>query len=464
MKSPNLKLSVVAATAVVLAVFSQPARTQTGFSDSYPLNTPGQHLFYIGSDQHVHELYGADLLDMGEAYTYYDLDLFQQGSSQPADFFGSGAPIASSDVSGEQVYYLDNSFNVHRLNNANAAVESISEYISGAGWQDSTLFPAKFLSGSWTGTSSIAAINDNAGESIFFITGNNANVYWLFCPKGGNCNTLQLGPGNGSWILGNLTVETGAPPAVLPASGTAPVRLSPATSHLASSADASGDEYLFYFDASQHVVELSRSTAGCSSPATCFWTWQDLTSLAGSSNPLAGIHLAALGSGLNYFRDSGWQHVVFEDTNQHINQLYQPVCVSFCIPGVWVSQDLSAQADAAPAASYSVWSYSLSLHSPLSGLKDGFGVEHIFYFDVNGGVDDLYLPSGGSWTFQSAAGQAADHCSGLTVYNGEYEGESTRFYVAYISGSQVRQLSPGYYDLDMTSAFGGPGAKYPCAF
>jgi hypothetical protein len=173
-----------------------------------------------------------------------------------------------------------------------------------------------------------------------------------------------------------------------------------------------------------------------------------------------------VGSELTAFSDSTGQHVVFIDTNGQINQLYAPP------GGSWVDQNLSAATNATPAAVYlPQLANTGTMHSPLTSFADAWG-EHILYFDTAGRVDQLYVPWGGSWVFQPALGNAPapDHCSGLTSFtqptNSSGFAGPINEYVAYISGSHVRQLSAagGWTTIDMTLNSGGPGAAYHCYY
>jgi hypothetical protein len=265
-----------------------------GFSD-----TVGEHVFYLGTNQHVYQL---DWNSTTYSWSNQDLTAFTGGV-----LAASGSALTSfADSSGEHVYYLGTNRHVYQLYFP----------LGGTAWvdQDLTAFTGGVLAASGSALTSFA---DSSGEHVYY-RGTNQHVYQLDFPLGGT-----------AWVDQDLTAFTGG---ALAASGSA----------LTSFADSSG-EHVYYLGTNQHVYQLDFPLGGTA------WVDQDLTAF--TDGALAATGSALAGYSLNSGSVSG-EHVVYLGTNQHIYQLY------FEEGGTaWVDQDLTALSGGAPAASGSALTY-----------------------------------------------------------------------------------------------------------
>jgi hypothetical protein len=177
----------------------------------------------------------------------------------------------------------------------------------------------------------------------------------------------------------NLPSLENAAPTVPPAGGSA---LPPASagfsgfsgtylphhSPLSSFVDQNGIPHVFYVDANWHVRELYELSGHS-------WQPNDLT--AATNSPVVALYSSLT----SYFdnRDAS-QHVFYIDAIFHVRELYN------FGPG-WRPNDLTAATNSPPTYQY----------GGLTSFFDKNSVQHVFYVDGNGHVQELYEQPGAVW-------------------------------------------------------------------
>ena len=227
-------------TALARAV--PPAATSA--LDGFRLSDDSKHVFFIGTDNHVHELFIA-------GGRWDDNDLTTLASAVP--------PTASSALTGfrlsddsQHVFFIGTDNHVHEL------------FIAGAGWTDNDLTtlasavpptPASALTG--------YPLSDNS-QHVFFI-GTDNHVHELFIAGAG-------------WADNDLTTLASAVPPT-------------PTSALTGYPLSNDSQHVFFIGTDNHVHELFIAGAG--------WDDNDLTTLAGAVPPtptsaLTGYRLSTI--------------------------------------------------------------------------------------------------------------------------------------------------------------------------
>lgn len=372
---------------------------------AYVDDTGGQHILYLDANSHLNQLYYL----MGTTWLPQDLT----GS------FGGNTPNANSSLTsfidgstpaGQHVFYLDSNQHLNQL------------YYPGTGttWiaQDLTASYASGLptaaSGSWLASFFLPM---DGSEHVFYLDGSNNLVQFYY-------------PGTGTtWTLQPLSVFGGN----TPASGSA----------LVAFADNNSGEHVVYLDSNGHINQLYYPGTGTA------WIPQDLTATAGGNTPATTSNLTA------YLDFTGGQHIAYEDSNQHINQI-------FYIPtsNTWMAQDVTAtQGGNTPASNSHLASYV----DNLSGLGGG---EHIVYLDGSQHVNQLYYPATGTTWFPqdltgTFGGNTAGSSSVLVAFPMSGDQFSIGQHIAYLDGSDnVNQIfyTPStntWMSQNLTSSYGG---------
>jgi hypothetical protein len=237
------------------------------------------------------------------------------------------------------------------------------------------------------------------------------HVYYL----GTNQHVYELYGAGTTWQSDDPTSSAGAPVAV---SGSA----------LTSIIVSGSVIHLFYRGTNQHVYELYGSGTT--------WHSDDPTSLAGAP-------IAASGSALTSFNDSGVIHVFYLGTNQNVYELYWTTA--------WHSDDPTALAHAPVAVS----------GSALTSFIDS-SVMHVFYLGTNQNVYELYWSGGSAWHSDdptslagapvAASGSALTSFIGSGVMHIFYLGTNQNVYELYWSGGSA------WHSDDPTSLAGAPVA------
>lgn len=244
----------------VTASSSAPvAASGTALTSVLDSSTNFAHVYYLGTNQHVYELYGSGT-------TWHSND---PTSLSGAPVAVSGSSLTSIIASGNviHVFYRGTNQNVYEL------------YGSGTTWHSDD---ASSLAGAPVASSASALTSfiDSTVIHVFYL-GTNQNVYELYWTT--------------AWHSDNPTALAHAPVA---ASGSA------LTSFIDSSV-----MHVFYLGTNQHVYELYWNGGSA-------WHSDDPTSLAGAP-------AAASGSKLTSFVGAGsGMHVFFLGTNAHVYELH----------------------------------------------------------------------------------------------------------------------------------------------
>jgi hypothetical protein len=357
--------------ALLLLLFTLPAAAQNpygssiaSFSDSY-----GEHVYYVGMNYHVYQLYW----DGGNPVNQ-DLTQWTGGT------LAWGGPLtAFSDSYGEHVFYVGNgptldqlwwsgSETYQNLTNSSGAVKpypnAISSFSDSYGEHlyyfddqfDQTEYELSLNSnGSWSGCGQIgvsdgdlaglATFGDSSGEYVYYTAAANQ---WLYA-------VYRTG--------GEICADTSSTPLVVNAVGV--------PTALATYNNSSG-HYVFYIGTNQHVYQLFTAQSGIFGT----WTTSDLTEASDTSV------VAASATALTAFSDSAGEHVFYVGTNQHVYQLY--------FNGTsWSNQDLSGSGTVADD----------ECGAKLTSFSDSYG-EHVYYVGTNGHVYHLYWNSQYGWALQ----------------------------------------------------------------
>ena len=242
------------------------AATGSGLTSYFVAADSSSHVYYVGTDQHVHQLF----FD-GQGWTNQDLTA------------ASGAIALAANGSALTSFFVENGFTSHVFYiDANQHVQQL--FFNGVQWfdQDVTALANGVPAASGTGITSYFV--DVSETSHVYYIGQNQHVYQLFF-------TGQ------EWVTQDLTaISNGA----LAATGDGD------TSYFVA-ADVSS--HVYYVGENQHVYQLFFDGQG--------WTNQDVTAASGLSA------LAANGTGLSsYFVSAdNSSHIYYEDTRQHTNEL-----------------------------------------------------------------------------------------------------------------------------------------------
>jgi hypothetical protein len=369
---------------------------------SSPSNANTQHVFFIGSELHIHEL-----LWSGGKWFHNDLNALWGGSSATA-----GTHLTSFDFTppggsnGMHIFYLASDQHVHELvwannawfpNDINALAHNAPLADPSAGLLGYTFVPP----------------GGSIGMHVFYI-GAEHHIHELFWS-------------GGAWIHNDLTTQWGGV-AAAPGSSLAGTTFVPP--------GGTNSMHVFYFGTDQHVHELNWTNNT--------WIPNDLTAQWGGP-------LAATGSSLLSYiflppNSSNTMHVFYTTTNQHVEELDW-------FNYTWTPNDLTTQSGgAAAAAGSALTGYTFTPPGSTNGM-------HVFYLSSDGHVHELFWANA-TW-FPSDlttqwGGPAAVGGSALTGY--VFTGNA--MHVFYVAADQnVHELiwQPGsWVPDDITSFAGGP--------
>ena len=232
-----------------------------------------QHIIYIGSNNHIDELYYAG------KWTFNDLT----GSSDPSAEWGSGLV--------GYVWQADNTQHVIYVDSNNHLQELWSAGQPGA-WKDTDLTD-KTQALEAGSKSTLAGYAVGTQEHIIYIDTNT------------HIHELLYNSSNQIWSNNDLTKATNANP---PASGSALVGYSDTTQHV------------IYTDSNGHIQELWNSSGSIA------WQQHDLTNTARNSRT------ARLGADLVSYiwQANGTQHIIYIGSDDNIYELW-----STLQPGQW---------------------------------------------------------------------------------------------------------------------------------
>ncbi len=236
------------------------AEAKAGLS-SYAIQD-GQHIFFVASNQHVHQLYFNNS-------SWADQDITGYNGNQELAAANS-AVSAFADANGQYTYFVDTK-------------QHIREYLydSSGVWHDTDLSAGTgIVAQSGAGLASYAIAD---GIHVFYI-GSDKHIFQLY-----------YNAGQGTWSNQDLTSFNGNK------------ELAAAPSALSCFADANG-QHTYFFDSKRDVHEYLYSAGQ--------WSDSNLMTLAKSTTQ------AAVGSGLSSYAISDGRHVYFVASNDHVHQLY----------------------------------------------------------------------------------------------------------------------------------------------
>ena len=253
--------------------------------DGYRLSNDSQHVNYIGTDKHVHELY----VTAGAAWV--DNDLTEQAGAVPPTVTSALEGYRLSDDS-QHVFFIGTDKHVYEL------------YVTaGAGWiyNDLTALARAVPPNPTTALDGYRLSDDS--KHVNFI-GTDNHVHELYIARGGR------------WVDNDLTALAGAVPPVV-------------TSALHGYRLSDDSEHVFFIGTDNHVHELYLTRGAA-------WVDNDLTTLAGAVPPTPASAL----DGYRLSDDS--KHVNFIGTDNHVHELY------IHAGAAWVDNDLTSEAGAVP--------------------------------------------------------------------------------------------------------------------
>ena len=265
-------------TALARAVPPNP----TTALDGYRLSDDSKHVFFIGTDGHVHELQIA----RGGRWVDNDLTTLAGAGAVPPSAGSALDGFRLSDDS-EHVNFIGTDGHVHELTH------------TGAGWVDNDLTTL-------AGAGAVPPTPNSALDG-FRLSDDSEHVIFI----GTDSHVHELTHTGASWVDNNLTTLAGA--------GAVPPTLNSALDGFRLSDDS---EHVFFIGTDAHVHELTHTGAG--------WVDNDLTTLAGAVPPIPTTAL----DGYRLSNDS--KHVNFIGTDNHVHELY------FTAAAGWVDNDLTA--------------------------------------------------------------------------------------------------------------------------
>ena len=305
------------------------ASALTSFQDSV-----GNHLMYLGTNQHIYQMYYAFTSSIDDLWVDQDLTTISGGA-----LAASGSAL-SGLVNGtqEHVYYEGANNHVYQLvtNSSGQWVEQDVTASASGGVAAVTKSPLSSITGPsyqqvfYLGTnnhvyqlqysySSLTWICQDltalSGAPVVlaatpltaYINGTQAHVMWL----GANTHVYQLVTNaQGAWVYQDLTSTTNGEPT---ASGTG----------LSSTFNTTG-AFIFYVGTNLHVYQFFYNWS------TGVWVDEDLTATTNGA-------LAVANSSLSSFVDTAGEHVMYMGSNNHVYQLYYSYSSK-----TWVEQDLTS--------------------------------------------------------------------------------------------------------------------------
>ncbi len=370
----------------------------------------GQHIFFQETNFDVNQMF---YLPGGTAWM--DQDLLQIYGGNPAE---ADSPLtAFVDASGaEHVFYLDTNSNLNQ-----------TFYPGGASWIPQNV--TALAGGGNLPAASLTGYVDGTGDQHVAYMDANAHLNQLFYSVALN-----------TWYPQDLTAAYGA----VPAAGSALTEWNDQTVLVG--------QHIGYIDANGDVHQLVYFGGST-------WADQDMTAVYGG-NP------AAAGSAIASFIDSSFvAHVVYEDNNQHLNQLVNSS------PTTWVPQDLTASYGgnlAQPAAIPCVTPPIAPATTPacpsshIAAYNDSFGIQRIAYLDANQNLNGLSYYGGFLWATanltQIYGGTKPAAGSTLAAFIDDAGGQHIAYVDANEHISQIFNVAgPGqpWYPQDLTAIYSG---------
>jgi len=300
----------------------------TGLTSVLDSATNYVHVYYLGGNQHIYELYGTGTTWYRDDPTALAAGVVAQFSSGLTSLIGSGSVI--------HVFYWDSNYSLQEL-----------YWLGGTTWHHDS--PAALA-----GESGKVPGYDGAPLTSFIDLSNGSNFMHVFCPSyDGQFNVSELyWVGGSAWHYDSPMALAGAP--------------TPEASYITSFIDNTNNSsvmHLFYEGGNQHIYELYY-------PA---WPWHydDPTSLAGA--PVAEYinPSTPLTSFLGTVNSTG-MHVIYLGTNHHVYELHWTTA--------WSYFDATAASGGVPADPY----------GGLTSFQDRAGGNRVYFVGTNNHVYELY--------------------------------------------------------------------------
>jgi len=448
------------------AMYGDDAQSATNYPLVRIINNATNHVFYAKTHNH-----STMAVATGNAVVSTQFDVpagIEMGTSR-LEVVANGIPSPAVTIQVGGHKHLDHASFTFPNGSAHSLYLDENRHVidlslsSGGAWQKQDL-TALTSAGLAEPDSALTALVDNIGNGRVFYVGTNHHVLQL---KLDTTNT---------WTQGDVMVQAGT-------SNTAATG-SALTSFGAAGGASGAAVHVLYLDASQHVNDLARTSAG----STGTWSNLDLTALTSAGLAVPGSALtglvdsigngrafyigtnqhvlqlkldttntwtqgdvmvqagtsktAASGSALTSFGAAGGAsgaavHVLYLDSSQHVNDLAR---TSAGPTGTWSNLDLTALTSAGLAVP----------GSALTGLVDSIGNGRVFYIGTNQHVLQLKLDTTNTWTqgdvmVQAGTSNTAAPGSGLTSF-GDSGG----------SAVHVMYLDPLQHINDLARTSAGP--------
>jgi hypothetical protein len=266
--------------------------------------TPGQAIFYIATDQHVHHFFTDTAWHTDDPTAYADAPLAAPGSSLCSFLDASGATTGGP---GQAIFYIGTDQHIHHIYSNTTWHTDDPTAMTGAPLAIAGSPLSCFLdpTGATTGKP--------AGQSIFYIATDH-HVHHIYS--------------NTTWQTDDPTAYTGAPAAA-------------AGSSLSSFLDVTGattggipGQAIFYIATDQHVHHLYSDTT---------WHTDDPTAYTGAPPVLAGSPLSSFvdPTGATTGKPSG-QAIFYVGIDHHVHHLYSST--------TWYTDDPTAYTGAPPVS------------------------------------------------------------------------------------------------------------------
>jgi hypothetical protein len=312
------------------------------------------HVYYVGGNQHVYELYGT-----GTTWHYDDPTALAGGVA--AEFY-SGLTSIIGTGSIIHIFYYDSNYTLQEL-----------YWLGGTTWHHDS--PAALA-----GQSGKVPGYNGAPLTSFMDFSHGNNFMHVFCPWYNDQNNVSelYWIGGSAWHYDSPMSLAGAP--------------TPEVSNITSFIDNSNNSaimHLFYEGGNQHIYELYY---------TGTWHYDDTTSLAGAPVAEWLNPSTPLTSFLGTVNNTG-MHVLYLGTNHHVYELHWTTA--------WSSFDATAASGGVPADPY----------GGLTSFQDRAGGNRVYFVGTNNHVYELYWqnePSASETDLTVASGGTLADLAGLS--------------------------------------------------
>src|ERR1700753_3326625 len=314
-----------------LAIAQSPA-VQSGLS-GYWQSDASVHVFYngAGTDNHVYQL---RIFPGGPGWVWEDLTSLADGivpevSRALNAYWGTD--------NSQHVNYIGSGDHIHELYRASGA--------SPTDWTDNDL------------TALAGAVPPHSNTALVSYWGSDSSQHVVFIGTDDHVHELYIAPGAHGWVDNDLTALTGA---LTPNVNTA----------LAGFWDTDSSQHLLYIATDGHIHELFIV------PGIPGWADHDLTTVGHAIAPNIGAALDV------YSGSDGSRHINFFGVDEHVHELYNH-------PGAagagWVDNDLTKMANAVD---------SVVGDRELHGYWGNDSSQHVNFIGTDGDLHELYIAPG----------------------------------------------------------------------